>query len=70
MKKLILIKHLCDYCQDGTVDLTDNQLIDNDTYYFETGYLPTDLNADNFIDLNDAAIADNNAFEFVSKITP
>lgn len=59
-----------DVNQDGTVDLTDNQLIDNDSFNFIFGYVNTDLNGDNFVDLIDAAIGDNNAFNFVSKVTP
>lgn len=59
-----------DVNQDGTIDLSDNQLIDNDSYFFESGYLPSDLNGDNFIDINDAAIAENNAASFVSVVTP
>lgn len=59
-----------DVNQDGTVDLTDNQLIDNDAYNYAAGYLVTDLTGDNSVDLSDAAIADNNAFNYVSKIRP
>lgn len=59
-----------DVNQDGLVDLTDNQLIDNDASNFVTGYGITDITGDNIVDLNDAALADNNASKFVSKITP
>ncbi|MDQ3021050.1 MAG: plastocyanin/azurin family copper-binding protein [Bacteroidota bacterium] len=59
-----------DVNQDGTVDLSDLSLIDNDAFNFVAGYIKTDLNGDNFIDLNDLSIADNNASNFVSKITP
>ena len=59
-----------DVNQDGTIDLADGSLIDNDIINFAIGYLPSDLNGDETIDLADAVLADNNAFNFVSKITP
>ncbi len=59
-----------DVNQDGTIDLTDGSLIDNDALNFASGYLTTDLNGDGIIDVADAVFADNNAFNFVSKITP
>lgn len=59
-----------DVNQDGTVDLTDLSLIDNDAYNFVSGYVSTDLTGDNFVDLDDLSIADNNAYNFVSVITP
>ncbi|HAY32868.1 MAG TPA: FG-GAP-like repeat-containing protein [Ignavibacteria bacterium] len=59
-----------DVNQDGTIDLTDGSLIDNDAFNFASGYLPTDLNGDSIIDLADGVFADNNGFNFVSKITP
>ncbi|MBK9332688.1 MAG: SBBP repeat-containing protein [Ignavibacteria bacterium] len=59
-----------DVNQDGTIDLTDGSLIDNDAFNFASGYLPTDVNGDGIIDVADAVFADNNAFNFVSKITP
>ena len=59
-----------DVNQDGTVDLTDGSMIDNDAFNFASGYLPTDVNGDGIIDLADAVFADNNGFNFVTKITP
>ena len=60
-----------DVNQDGTIDLTDGSLIDNDAFIFASGYyLPTDVNGDGIIDVADAVYADNNSFNFVSKITP
>ncbi|MEO8211044.1 MAG: LamG-like jellyroll fold domain-containing protein, partial [bacterium] len=59
-----------DVNQDGVIDLTDNQLIDNDANNFASGYVVTDINGDNVVDIADAAIADNNAFNFVGKIIP
>jgi hypothetical protein len=59
-----------DVNQDGTVDLSDVSLIDNDAYNFVTGNVVTDLNGDGFVDLSDLIIADNNSYNFVSAITP
>ncbi|MBS1517990.1 MAG: hypothetical protein JSS91_07875 [Bacteroidetes bacterium] len=59
-----------DVDQEGTVDLSDGSLIDNDAYNFETGYRATDVNGDEVTDLGDAVFADNNGFNFVGKITP
>ncbi|MDQ3021647.1 MAG: glycoside hydrolase family 9 protein [Bacteroidota bacterium] len=59
-----------DVNQDGTVDLSDVQLIDNDSYNFINGYVRTDINGDNTVDLSDGVITDNNAFDFVSLIRP
>lgn len=59
-----------DVNQDGIVDLTDNQLIDNDANNFLSGYVTTDLTGDNFVDINDGAIADNNGYNFVNVIRP
>lgn len=56
--------------QDGAVDATDVQTIDNDAANFESGYVPTDLNGDGFVDGSDFTIGDNNASNFVGKITP
>lgn len=59
-----------DVNQDGTVDLTDLGLIDNDAYNFVGGYVDTDLNGDDFVDLTDLGIGDNNAYNFVNAIYP
>ena len=59
-----------DVNQDGTVDGTDTQLIDNDSFLFNSGYLPTDVNGDSFVDGTDASIAGNNADNFVSVVRP
>ena len=59
-----------DVNQDGTVDLADGSLIDNDSFNFLSGYLKTDLNGDNFTDISDYTIAVNNESNFVGKITP
>ncbi|MDQ3020705.1 MAG: hypothetical protein M3R36_09055 [Bacteroidota bacterium] len=59
-----------DVNQDGTVDLADLSLIDNDARSFTSGYVNTDVNGDNFVDLGDLTIADNNAANFVSIMRP
>jgi len=59
-----------DVNQDGTIDLSDGSLIDNDAFNFANGYLPTDVNGDEITDVADAVFADNNGFNFVGKITP
>ncbi|MBK9332729.1 MAG: hypothetical protein IPM96_10100 [Ignavibacteria bacterium] len=59
-----------DVNQDGTVDLTDGSLIDNEAFNFASGYLPTDVNGDRVTDLDDAVFADNNGLNFVGVIRP
>ena len=59
-----------DVNQDGVIDGTDTQLIDNDAFNFSTGYIVTDLNGDEIIDGSDALFAANNAANFVSAVTP
>lgn len=59
-----------DVSRDGTVDLSDLALIDNDLSNFVSGYVNTDLTGDDNVDLSDAAIADNNASNFVSVVRP
>lgn len=59
-----------DVNQDGTVDLADLSLIDNDAFSFTSGYVNTDLNGDDIADLTDYSLADNNAANFVSRIIP
>ncbi len=59
-----------DVNKDGIIDLTDTQLIDNDSYNFISGYISTDVNGDNYVDVSDASIADNNSSNFVGEIAP
>ncbi|MBK8982004.1 MAG: FG-GAP repeat protein [Ignavibacteria bacterium] len=59
-----------DVNQDGTIDLADGSLIDNDAFNFGSGYVPTDVNGDGIVDISDAVFADNNGSNFISKITP
>ncbi|MBK6875330.1 MAG: hypothetical protein IPG99_02375 [Ignavibacteria bacterium] len=59
-----------DVNQDGTVDGSDAQSIDNDAFNFISGYVTTDVTGDDNVDGSDGAVADNNAANFISKITP
>lgn len=59
-----------DVNHDGTIDLGDLSIIDNDANNFSKGYINSDLNGDNFTDISDLTIGDNNAAEFVSVIRP
>lgn len=59
-----------DVNQDGTIDLTDGGLVDNDIFNFASGYIDTDVNNDDVTDITDATFVDNNTFNFVSLIRP
>ncbi|MEO8209343.1 MAG: hypothetical protein ABI840_02190, partial [bacterium] len=60
-----------DVNQDGSIDLDDLSIIDNDIYNFVIGqYTISDLNGDYLTDISDYAIADNNALNFVSVMRP
>ncbi|MBS1519166.1 MAG: SBBP repeat-containing protein [Bacteroidetes bacterium] len=70
MSPVVYAVYSGDVNQDGTIDLADGTLIDNDSFNFISGYVPSDLNGDGLVDLADAVFADNNGFNFVGKITP
>ena len=60
-----------DVDQDGSIDGTDTQIIDNDAYNFVTGMsYVSDLNGDYFVDGTDMLICDNNVTNFVSTVRP
>lgn len=59
-----------DIDQDGAVDLTDVNLIENDANIFQSGYRPADLNGDGCIDASDMIRADNNARWNVHAVFP
>lgn len=59
-----------DVNQDGTIDLTDGSLIDNDVFNYRTGNIQTDLNGDGIVDVVDAFIANNNIFRSIVSRTP
>jgi len=59
-----------DVNQDGSIDGSDNGLVDNDAYNFISGYVVTDVNGDGIVDASDAFIVDNNSSNFVSVVRP
>jgi len=59
-----------DVNQDGTVDASDNSLVDNAASISQSGYVNTDVTGDDFADAGDVSIVDNNAFNSVSVVTP
>ncbi|MBK8983649.1 MAG: hypothetical protein IPM38_15370 [Ignavibacteria bacterium] len=59
-----------DVNQDGTVDIADGGLVDNDASTFVSGYVPTDVNGDSITDIDDAVYVDNNGLNFIGKVTP
>ncbi|MFZ1320672.1 MAG: hypothetical protein WAT71_03875 [Ignavibacteria bacterium] len=59
-----------DVTQDGLIDLSDLQNVDNSAYNFATGYVTDDLTGDYVVDISDLTITDNNAFNFVTKSVP
>ncbi|MDQ3022019.1 MAG: hypothetical protein M3R36_15825 [Bacteroidota bacterium] len=54
-----------DVNQDGTIDLSDMQLIENDVRRFQSGYVNSDLNGDDFVDINDFSIAERNTSKYI-----
>ena len=59
-----------DVNQDGSINPNDLLLIQNDANYYFSAYQDSDLNGDNFVDLNDMVICDNNVFNSITKKTP
>ncbi|HRI85854.1 MAG TPA: sialidase family protein [Ignavibacteria bacterium] len=59
-----------DVNRDFSIDITDVSQIENAAAIFLTGYVIEDLTGDDFVDINDQAIADNNASNFVVRQTP
>ncbi len=59
-----------DVNQEGSVNLTDLLETYNASSNFTTGYVPTDVDGNNFVDLSDITIVYNNARDFVTKVTP
>ncbi|MBS1518733.1 MAG: PQQ-dependent sugar dehydrogenase [Bacteroidetes bacterium] len=59
-----------DVNDDGSIDLSDNGIIENDAAVFLSGYVITDLNGDGLVDISDLTISDNNSFNFITKIVP
>lgn len=59
-----------DVNQDGTIDATDGQLVDNDAFAIVSGYVATDVNGDEIVDGSDQLIVENNSMNFVSVMRP
>jgi len=59
-----------DVFQDGIIDGSDGNLVDNAASIFETGYIVSDIDGDRVVDGSDASIVDNNAANFVSVALP
>lgn len=59
-----------DVNQDGIINLTDLSLINSDGFNYSTGYRNTDLTGDNFVDINDLGICDNNVFKNITIKKP
>lgn len=59
-----------DVNQDGSINSADLVSIGNESSNYPSGYLSRDLNGDNFVDLSDILICDNNVFKAVSLISP
>lgn len=63
--------YIGDVNQDGTIDVNDLGIIDNDAFFSVTGInVPSDLNYDEVVDIEDMSICDNNVFDFISIIRP
>lgn len=59
-----------DVNQDGIIDATDLNIVDNDALNFVAGYVSSDIDGNFLVDAMDMAIVDNNAASFVSSVTP
>lgn len=59
-----------DVNQNGFIDLSDIIDVSNSTDAFLTGYVPTDLNGDLSVTLEDLLICYNNAIKFISAKIP
>ena len=59
-----------DVNQDGTIDSTDIQQVENNSKLLEYGYFKNDLNGDGVIDIYDMQIIDNNKTLFLNTARP
>jgi hypothetical protein len=59
-----------DVTQSGFIDALDMMNVDNDIFVFRTGYVPTDLNGDNFVDIDDLGMIDNNVRRWIGVERP
>lgn len=59
-----------DVNRDGSVDLPDLQMVEEDLVNFQTGNFITDINGDNIVDNADLTFVENNSVNFVYLLTP
>jgi hypothetical protein len=59
-----------DVNQDGTIDIFDTQLIENEASGFQFGYNPGDVNGDMSSDIFDLQVVENNSVLFIYKARP
>jgi hypothetical protein len=59
-----------DVNQDGVVDTADMTDVDNDSEYYNFGYLPTDIDGNGTCDTQDMTIVDNNSKNYISILIP
>lgn len=59
-----------DVNQDGFINSVDLSLIGIDAFLYSPGYKITDINGDNFVDLNDLVICDENYYNNIIRSTP
>jgi glucose/arabinose dehydrogenase len=59
-----------DVDRNQNIDLDDVVEVYNDANAFRTGYIITDLNADNVVNLNDLLVCHNNSTTFRSEVSP
>jgi lysophospholipase L1-like esterase len=59
-----------DVNQDGTINSTDLQQVENNSKGLQYGYFKNDLNGDGVIDIYDMQITDNNKILFLNKARP
>lgn len=59
-----------DPSQDGLVDSSDMEVVDNLSSTSASGYIPEDCNGDGLIDSSDMAIIDNNSAASLGAATP
>jgi hypothetical protein len=59
-----------DVNQDGTIDISDSQLTENDANQYIFGYNMSDCNGDGASDVSDLALIQNNLTLFLFRATP
>jgi len=59
-----------DVNQDGAIDSRDYISVDNDSFNFATGYLPTDVDGNGIIDSRDFISIDNSNYNFIGTSHP